>query len=61
LRHALGNVEQHGVTELLKADQVSQGAADLARTDQCDLVSRHQKNVLILLGKAGLGVISRFG
>ena len=41
LRNALGNVEQHDIAKLLEADQMSEGAADLACTDQCNLGTRH--------------------
>ena len=41
LRHALRDVEQNDVAELLETDQMRQRAADLTRADQCDLVARH--------------------
>ena len=42
LRDTLGDVEQHDVTEFFQADQMGEGAADLAGTDQCNLVTRHR-------------------
>ena len=41
LRHPLHDVEEDDVAELLEADQMSERAADLARADQRNLVSRH--------------------
>ena len=46
LRHALGDVEQDDVAQLLQADEVSQRAADLTGADQSNLVARHGKSVL---------------
>ena len=41
LRHPLHDVEEDDVAELLEADQMSESAADLARANQRNLVSRH--------------------
>jgi hypothetical protein len=46
LRHALGDVEQHDVAQLLQADEVSQRSADLTGANQTNLVARHGKSVL---------------
>ena len=46
LRNALHDVEQDDVAQLLEADQMRQRAADLARADQCNLVSRHRRKFL---------------
>jgi hypothetical protein len=62
LRDALGDVEQHDVTELLEADEVSERAADLACADQRNLVTRHVGKILIGRSKSpGCRVISPFG
>src|SRR5262249_42315086 len=41
LRNAFRDVEQDDVAQFLEADKVSEGAADLASTDQCNLIPRH--------------------
>ena len=46
LRNAFGDVEQHDVAELLEADEMGERAADLAGTDQRNLVTRHVGKVL---------------
>ena len=46
LGDALDDVEQDDVAELLEADQERERAADLASADQCNLVTRHETNVL---------------
>ena len=45
LGNALGDVEQHDVTEFLEPDQVGQRATDLARADQCNLLARHDDEI----------------
>ena len=40
-RHALDDVEQDDVAQLLEADEVGERAADHARADQRDLGARH--------------------
>src|SRR5262249_4199414 len=44
--HALDDVEEDDVAELLQADQVRKGATDLAGADQCDLGSCHSLSSL---------------
>ena len=44
--NAFHDVEQHDVAELLEADQMGERAADLAGTDQCNLVTRHERKIL---------------
>ncbi len=46
LRHAFHDVEQHHIAELFQTDQKRQRAADLTRTNKCNLVSRHPTNFL---------------
>ncbi len=41
LRDAVGDVEQDDVAQLLQADQVGQGAANIAGTDECDFLAGH--------------------
>src|SRR5262249_43716261 len=43
------DVEHHDVTELLEANEMRQRAADLARTDQRDFVTRHEGKTLDFL------------
>ena len=47
LRDALGDVEQRDVAELLETDEVSERAADLAGSDQCNLGTRHVNENLV--------------
>ncbi len=46
LGDAFGDVEQHDVAELLEADEMGERAADLAGTDQCNLGTRHVREIL---------------
>jgi uncharacterized membrane protein len=41
LRHAFHDVEQHDIAEFFQANQKRQGAADLTRTNECNLIPRH--------------------
>src|ERR1700724_2211330 len=41
LMPGLGDVKQHALAELLQADEMSQGSADLAGANQSNLVARH--------------------
>jgi hypothetical protein len=46
LRNAFGDIEQHDVTELFEANEMGEGAADLAGTDQSNLGTRHMEKNL---------------
>ena len=41
LGSALRDIEHHDVAELLQTDEMGKRAADLAGTDQCNLLARH--------------------
>jgi hypothetical protein len=41
LRYAVDDVEENNFAELPNAGKVSECAADLASTDQCNFVTRH--------------------
>jgi hypothetical protein len=49
VRNALHDVEQNDIAQLFEPDQVRQRSADLAGTDQCNLVSRHYRKALARL------------
>jgi len=46
LGHAFGDIEHDDVAQFLQPDEMREGAADLTRADQCNLVSCHPINVL---------------
>ena len=52
LRNAVSDVEEHNVAELLEAGEESQGATDLARPDQSNLVTRHEGRPLCFKRRA---------
>ena len=41
LRNALGDIEHGHVAQFFQADQMSQGAADIACADEADFYTRH--------------------
>ena len=42
LRDAVGNVEENDVAQLLEAGEMRQRATNHSRTNECDLVARHE-------------------
>ena len=50
LRHAVDDVEQDHVAQLLDRHQMRQRAANLPRTDQSDLLARHEPEILKVVG-----------
>jgi hypothetical protein len=44
-RHAAEHVEHHDVAQLLQADQVGEGAADVAGADEGDLLAGHEESL----------------
>jgi hypothetical protein len=57
LRDALHDVEQHDITEFLKADEMRKRATDLASADQRNFLAYHVGGVLKLKDSGGFRVL----
>jgi hypothetical protein len=47
LRHPFDDVEYNNITELLEHGQMSEGATDITRPNEGDLLARHQRSCAI--------------